>query len=98
MHYRNKETQTCGYADIYRSGAFGEWTARGESAANSVEGAPGRDRRRKTPPQATGDVKMSRPTGSPADTPLRGKASPASSLLHAQTVSDTSTLNSRHTE
>jgi hypothetical protein len=27
MHYRNKETQTCGYAGIYNFGPMGEWTA-----------------------------------------------------------------------
>jgi ssDNA-binding Zn-finger/Zn-ribbon topoisomerase 1 len=27
MHYRNKETQTCGYAAIYNTGVFGVWTA-----------------------------------------------------------------------
>ena len=33
MHYLNKETQTCGYAPVYRSGAFGVWTACGEKPA-----------------------------------------------------------------
>lgn len=27
MHYRNKVTQVCGYAPVYRSGVFGVWTA-----------------------------------------------------------------------
>ena len=27
MHYRNKETQTCGYATITPWGGFGKWTA-----------------------------------------------------------------------
>jgi hypothetical protein len=36
LHYRNKETQTCGYAPVSGYGVFGEWTACGErSAANS---------------------------------------------------------------
>ena len=26
MHYRHKETQTCGYAPVYSSGVFGVWT------------------------------------------------------------------------
>jgi hypothetical protein len=33
MHYLNKETQTCGYASVYRSGVFGVWTACGETVA-----------------------------------------------------------------
>jgi hypothetical protein len=31
MHYPNKETQTCGYAPVYGTGAFGAWTACGET-------------------------------------------------------------------
>jgi predicted RNA-binding Zn-ribbon protein involved in translation (DUF1610 family) len=27
MHYRRQRTQTCGYAILYESGEFGEWTA-----------------------------------------------------------------------
>ena len=35
MHYRNNETQKCGYAPVYRSGVFGVWTPCGErSPAN----------------------------------------------------------------
>jgi hypothetical protein len=30
MHYRNNETQTCGYASVFRTGVFGKWTACGE--------------------------------------------------------------------
>jgi hypothetical protein len=33
MHYLNKETQTCGYAPVYRSGVFGVWTECGEKPA-----------------------------------------------------------------
>ena len=29
MHYLHKETDTCGYAPVYSSGAFGAWTACG---------------------------------------------------------------------
>jgi hypothetical protein len=32
MHYRNKVTQTCGYAPVYSTGVLGKWTACGESA------------------------------------------------------------------
>jgi hypothetical protein len=27
MHYGNKQNKTCRFAAVYRSGAFGEWTA-----------------------------------------------------------------------
>jgi len=30
IHYRNNETQTCGYAPVYWSGVFGVWTACGD--------------------------------------------------------------------
>ena len=33
LHYRNEETQTCGYAFIYDYGPPGEWTACGMPAA-----------------------------------------------------------------
>ena len=33
MHYRRKESRTCGYAVMYSSGAFGVWTACGEGPA-----------------------------------------------------------------
>jgi hypothetical protein len=33
LHYRNKETQTCGYAVIYNYGPLGMWTPCGEPAA-----------------------------------------------------------------
>jgi hypothetical protein len=27
LHYRRKETKTCGYANAYRTGVLGVWTA-----------------------------------------------------------------------
>jgi hypothetical protein len=33
IHYRSKETHTCGYAAISRNGAREAWTACGETAA-----------------------------------------------------------------
>jgi hypothetical protein len=33
IHYRNKETKTCGYAVIYAYGPFGVWRACGEGPA-----------------------------------------------------------------
>ena len=33
LHYRTKETRTCGYAVLYTWGVFGEWTACAETAA-----------------------------------------------------------------
>jgi hypothetical protein len=33
LHYRNNETQTCGYAPVYSTGVLGKWTACGETAA-----------------------------------------------------------------
>jgi hypothetical protein len=33
LHYRTKETQTCGYAALYTWGVFGEWTACVKKAA-----------------------------------------------------------------
>jgi hypothetical protein len=33
MHYRRRATETCGYSALSPSGAFGVWTACGETAA-----------------------------------------------------------------